>query len=430
MASYRERVLRDLRAWEQAGWVSRTGAAAIASSLPKPGFSFSFATIMGLLGAVLVGAGILAFVAANWEAIPRFGRFALTLGLMALAYVTAWRLQRRSLTGFVEAALLIAGLALAATFVLIGQIYHLAENFGGLIISWVVGVYAAGLVLRSPVMTALGLIGGAVWTITTMGAAGPWPAPHWIGFAPALAGGAIAVWLGSHYAGVLSIIALLLWATANIVIVSAINDWNLAEVSSVLVVAALAAFTLATLLASFGEKTRVGAFGRLALWPTLTATLVAFGVVQLADEPIGREIAVLVALVATFGTALALGAIAAIRQGMGATAFAAMLVLGTGVVLFVLFVPAQPFVAKVIGAALVLSATVWAVHLGHTGQVPAATPTGLAAFGAEVLYVYVETLGTILDTSVVFLTGGLLFIILAFVLYRIDRWLAPREAAP
>ena len=106
-----------------------------------------------------------------------------------------------------------------------------------------------------------------------------------------------------------------------------------------------------------------------------------------------------------------------------------MIVLGLGAIGFALFLPAEELTAKLAGGALVIAATLWAVTLGQSGTHPIGKSIGLAAFGVEVVYLYAFTLGTRLDTARAFLGGGGLFIVLAFVLYRIDRILARRARA-
>jgi uncharacterized membrane protein len=77
-----------------------------------------------------------------------------------------------------------------------------------------------------------------------------------------------------------------------------------------------------------------------------------------------------------------------------------------------------------VGGALVLAVAAWAIHLGQADSYRAFRVTGLALFGLEVLYLYIRTFGTLLDTALAFLIGGILFIALAFILYRLDKQLA------
>jgi uncharacterized membrane protein len=63
------------------------------------------------------------------------------------------------------------------------------------------------------------------------------------------------------------------------------------------------------------------------------------------------------------------------------------------------------------------------------GVVGAAKTLGLVALGVEVVYLYVRTFGTLMDTALAFLVGGVLFMALAWGLYRLDRFLGTRTAA-
>ena len=182
--AYRKRLAADLPKWRDAGWVTPDGAGAILGALPAGRAALGLATIVGMFGGLLVGLGVIAFVGANWQDIPRLARLALLAATLALAYGSAGALERRSLRVFAEVALLIAGLVFAATIALVGQSYHLSGAFSDAIVLWLVGIFAAAALTGSPTMTALGLIGGGFWTYlltVDLGAA-----PHWLGLVPVL----------------------------------------------------------------------------------------------------------------------------------------------------------------------------------------------------------------------------------------------------
>lgn len=54
----------------------------------------------------------------------------------------------------------------------------------------------------------------------------------------------------------------------------------------------------------------------------------------------------------------------------------------------------------------------------------------LTAFGAEVLYIYAKTMGNLLDTSLFFLVGGVLLIVLAIGLEKLRRALSGNQPHP
>src|SRR5690606_35951581 len=103
--SYRRRLAKDLPRWKEAGWVTEDGSRSILGSMEEGRPAFGLATIIGVLGALLLGAGVIAFVGANWETMPRIVRFGLLVISLALSYFMAGVLASRGLRAFSESAL-------------------------------------------------------------------------------------------------------------------------------------------------------------------------------------------------------------------------------------------------------------------------------------------------------------------------------------
>ena len=61
-SGYRKRLVEDLPRWREAGWVTAEGETAILTSLEGRRSAFGLAAIVATLGALLLGAGVLAFV--------------------------------------------------------------------------------------------------------------------------------------------------------------------------------------------------------------------------------------------------------------------------------------------------------------------------------------------------------------------------------
>jgi len=106
-----------------------------------------FALVL-LLGAVLVGLGVISFVAANWAAIPRWvrawGCLALMVGLQVAGF-QVWQQGSRRL----GSALLIAGeLTLGACIGLMAQWVQLGGSAAGLFWAWGMGSLAMAYSLR------------------------------------------------------------------------------------------------------------------------------------------------------------------------------------------------------------------------------------------------------------------------------------------
>jgi uncharacterized membrane protein len=127
MASYKDRLTRDLDNWIAGGLVplsSRTTILASVEARRTP----DAPTALAYIGAALLGLAVIAFVAANWSGIPRVGRYVLITALFAAgALGAAWSAARRW-NNAANALLAFAALAFAADIGLTGQIFDLSGD--------------------------------------------------------------------------------------------------------------------------------------------------------------------------------------------------------------------------------------------------------------------------------------------------------------
>jgi uncharacterized membrane protein len=250
--------------------------------------------------------------------------------------------------------------------------------------------------------------------------------PHWAGLLPVLAGAAIGTFADSHNTRRLSVAALIFWAALAIASGGRDNDWSWAGGIVFAVGCAIALFGVGALMATLRNSRLVG-LGNDIPWPALAAIIVALGLLQVAEHPTVREPTLLMLTVAGVAIGVACTALAAARRWLAWTDVAALAALGILALLFALNVPVDDLWSRVFGTALVVLAALWAISLGQSGTIPQAKTLGLVALGAEVIYLYVRTFGTLMDTALAFLMGGVLFIVLAWALYRLDRYLAARS---
>jgi uncharacterized membrane protein len=427
--AYRKRLAEDLPKWRQAGWVSEAGAKAILGALPAEGrAAFGMAATVGTLGALLIGLGIIAFVAANWDGMPRIYRFGTLIGALALAYLVAAFLRSRGLRIFSEAALLLAGLVFAAAIALIGQTYHLAGDFADAVMLWEAGMIAAALLAASPVLATLAVLGAGYWA--WLGTIEAEIIPHWPSLVVILLGGIVATWLNSRMARIVAILAFGYWVALTILGFAFRYDWPFAGTLALLAVAAMAMFAAGVFRTTLTGFPRIAALGEDMVWPALAAILAALGIEQLAalwPDNLSGQVWVMPSFLLGVLAVIVTG-IAYMRRGVTALEPAAIAVLAVGAVGFALWNPGETLEARLAGGALVIVAALWVTGYGqiagHRGK-----SLGLFAFGAEVLYLYAVTIGTQFDTALAFIGGGVLFIVLAYVLFRIDRRMARRTTA-
>ncbi len=127
MAGYRKRLEQDLDRWIAAGLVGPDKRAAILASVPE-GSPPSAAAALGFVGAVLLGAAVIAFTAANWDGMSRMARFVILLAAFTAACAAgAWFANRKDPLK-ADGLLTLAALIFAAAIGLTGQIFDIAGD--------------------------------------------------------------------------------------------------------------------------------------------------------------------------------------------------------------------------------------------------------------------------------------------------------------
>ena len=137
---------------------------------PRSAWRDFLATALALLGAALVLAGVVCFVAFNWTRIGRYGKFALIELAIVAAVLIAWR-KLPALTG--QLALCAAAVLVGPLLAIYGQTFQTGADPYGLFLAWaalivpwaVLGRFAATWVLAILLLdTSLVLFYAQVWT--------------------------------------------------------------------------------------------------------------------------------------------------------------------------------------------------------------------------------------------------------------------------
>src|SRR3984893_5065649 len=85
--------------------------------------------LFAMLGALMLAASVSAFVAANWQEIPRLVRLVGILAIIARCFFPALLLERRGMPRGADAAITLATLCFGAGVALVGQMYHLPADW-------------------------------------------------------------------------------------------------------------------------------------------------------------------------------------------------------------------------------------------------------------------------------------------------------------
>lgn len=175
MASYLENQIKD---WHKRGIITDDVAAALLADIGQSGTTdrddgakpFSFFRIVAVFAAISFAAAIVMFISANWEAIPRLAKVGGIMVLIAGGLIGGALIGARGGRHgrwLEEAAYLVAGGAYVGGVALVGQMYHLPGDIGQAMFGFALGLGLAGLAVRSHVLATAALGAIAWWYLET-----------------------------------------------------------------------------------------------------------------------------------------------------------------------------------------------------------------------------------------------------------------------
>ena len=170
----------DVARWVEAGAVPRARAREaleVAQAIPSAAAWRVFLERLLLwTGLVALSAALGFFIAANWQALGRFGKLALVEGaLVAALGVALWRGLD---SGWGRALLLVASLAVGTLLALVGQTYQTGADTWELFAAWAIAIAPWTLVARQPALWVLwiAIVDVAAWLYLVTSV-------HWINLA-------------------------------------------------------------------------------------------------------------------------------------------------------------------------------------------------------------------------------------------------------
>jgi uncharacterized membrane protein len=157
MAGYKERLAKDLDRWIEAGLAPAANRDAMLATVPGAR-RLDAATALAWVGGLLLGVAAIAFVAANWDELPRIARFVIVLGAFALTSgIGAWAAHKgRPISS--DIALMISALLFGAAIGLTGQIFDILGDPQAALYGGGIGAIALALAGRSTGAAIVALI--------------------------------------------------------------------------------------------------------------------------------------------------------------------------------------------------------------------------------------------------------------------------------
>ncbi len=425
--SYRKRLEADLGRWVGEGLIAPESAATIRRSLAQEGGGFKLPALIGLFGGLLIASSVSAFVAANWEEIPRVAKLVMILLGLAGALGISARLESRGSTGGADAAATCGALIFGAGVALVGQMYHLPTDWQGGALLVALGALIVAFLLRSNGALVIAIVAIGCW------AGGRWDEGEskahllfWLPFLPAL-------WLAAtrhnrlvHHVAAL---ALLGWF-ATLPGQPAFLRFDYGLLAYGLAVSALfvALGALALDRGGPGLLTAFLPWGLIGLILSLNVELIRIldpGEARPGTAHSLNYFAYALALPAVVGFGLLA------RERRFAWPLAAALVMSLLVPVLFWSGGAVSMAGKIVVAALILSIAIGIVVAGAGGGVRRLSIAGSLLFAIAVVTLLWQTIGTLLDQSLFFLVGGAALIAIASGMRRLlAKFSKPVEAAP
>ena len=416
---YQQRLKGDLERWVTKGWVQRQYAGDILNDAARAAPSSKIPMIVGILGAILIAAGVVLFVSANWQEMSKLARLVLLMGAMWFTFAIAVWLNRTSHKYMLEAVLMLAAAIFGANIMLIAQLYHIDNHYPDGIALWGTGSLLTALFLRSraALVLAFGLI---VWwagsEILDFGRNPFWP------FLPVWAVAAVTTWFLSFRFGLhLAFLSLMAWLISSLEKLFKLFNLGDNESVALMVLFLLVMFIYGLLMHRKNPPLSLG-FGRaLARYGISGFMLLAFATQSMSLKDEGWPAIIPFIFLAILAAAVIAGAVWARMQKIFSSLDMVLFLAFSIWFSVALFIPALFNVW--LQAAIFLALAIWLLMYGQTSDDRGLVVIALLAFGIEVIYLYVETLGSLLDTSVFFLLGGVLLVALSFGLETFRRFL-------
>ena len=420
---YRQQLEADLVKWVAAGVISGDAAQSIRKARFSDEAKSRLPGIFAMLGALMLAASVSAFVAANWQEIPRLVRLVGILAIIAGCFFPALLLQRRGHPAAADAVVTFATLCFGAGIALVGQMYHLPSDWpAGAMLVAIGGLIAAALTGKNgPLVIAF--VAMTSWSCGRFEAA-HFREIHWSFLLLFVPGLLLALGRENRLLAHAAVLALSVWLWALLMPPGfAKIFFNLVEGGLALSAAYLA-------------------IGLLALdrgWPAVIKALlpwgaVVFGILLCVEIALVLDNSLFGARVGTsivypaYGAALAaLAAFAVLARERDSGRLVIIAACAVGLTIPLMFAGLAE--ADVLRRALVsIAVFVSAVGLIAGGLLLGLRTfivVGYAVFGVSIFILLWQTIGTLLSQSLFFLVAGVALLALAAGAHKLANWSRP-----
>lgn len=428
---YLRQLKRDLDVWIAQGLVPRENRDPILASVGAGSALRRLDVMLAILGAILIGAGAMSFVAANWAAMEKPERLVVLFGSLWASYGVAVWLAGTRREGFAQAFLLLGILLFGVNIWYVAQTYNISAHYPDGTLLWGVGALLAAALVPSRAALAAAIVLGSSWTWQetdpwNFNLFGPSPPPHlhllFLPYWALCAGvaGALQWRPGVHLAA----LAFVVWLIISVSGLEHVSGLNAYELSSFYILGPFALWCGAQIV----ERDENGVL-RVAGHYALFVFLFTYGLVFAGELFEARTAGTL--WTASVGV-LSLVAVAVVIAGMTRKTFTALDLAAT---LFIcasaaFFVTIAAHVnkadLKLPHAVAALLVILWTLSRGVRTDDRFVINLSIVSFGLWFLYAYFLLFAGLMNQALFFMVGGVLLVGLGLGLENTRRRLIRR----
>ncbi len=181
--AYKKRLKDDLEDWVAKGWVSSGGAAAILKEQDRDDGRSRLPMALAGIGMICVALAVFAFIAANWELIPKSVKLAGIAVLVVASNGLAALAAGKGRKGIADLATGFATLVFVGGMALVGQMFHFPSDWAGGAFLVCLGALAAAWATGSKTSLVAATVAAITWQIMRESFAGPSLSATFIGLA-------------------------------------------------------------------------------------------------------------------------------------------------------------------------------------------------------------------------------------------------------
>ncbi|MBF0344620.1 MAG: DUF2157 domain-containing protein [Nitrospirae bacterium] len=164
---FTERLAKETQTWVSDGIITAEQKELILNRYERAGSESSdrFITTISIMGAVLVGVGVILFVASNWDKIPSWGKLFLIYAVLVITYGAGFflRYEKGNFPKVGGALIFLGSIIFGAGIFLIAQIYNVSSHYPNGMLMWGIGVLPLAYIARLKSILTLTLIDIIVW---------------------------------------------------------------------------------------------------------------------------------------------------------------------------------------------------------------------------------------------------------------------------